>query len=152
TPFELEPGTAWTAICAAFAVPVLVLGWIRGHRLRLTSIDYALAAYVVCVFATWPTSLDRSRTGSAVVVLLAQIGVFYAVRQLAGKYLALGRLVVAVFVAGLALLQWLATDYHLLTGLAGRLQYYSGLDWNGRQGLASAAAILFGLLIGVCQQ
>jgi O-antigen ligase/polysaccharide polymerase Wzy-like membrane protein len=152
TPFDLHPGTAWTLICAVFAVPVLVMGWIRGHRLPLTAFDYLLAAYVGSVLLTWPTSLDRTRTGAAIIVLVADIAVFYAVRTVAATRPTIARLVVAAFVSGFALLQWLATDYHLLAGLGERLVYYGGLDWNGRQGLGSAAAIQFALLIGVCQQ
>lgn len=153
TPFGLEPAPAWTILCYAFAVPTLAF---YGYRRRIcwqpTNFDYLLAAYVVCVLATWPTSFNRAATGVAMVRLGAQIAVFYAVRLLVADRPGLTRVVVAALVGGIAILQWTAFDYHLRYGLSERLLDFPPLEWNGRQGLGFAGAIQFALLIGLWQR
>lgn len=152
-PFQLEPYTAWTVHCYAFAVPILVINY--GARRRLwqpTPFDYLLCAYLGVVLATWPTSFDRHATGVAILGFVGQIVVFGAVRLLAENRPALARVVVAALVAGIAMLEWTAADVHVRIGLSARLREVPPLDWNGREGLGLAAAIQFALLVGIWQR
>lgn len=80
-PFLLEPAAAWTLVCCAFAIPVVVIHVARGWRRQPASFDWALGAYLVCVFVAWPASVNRHATAVAIVTLLGQIAVFYAVRR-----------------------------------------------------------------------
>ena len=152
-PFQVEPHIAWTIICYAFGLPILIInGFVRRALWRPTPFDYFMWAYVVVVFATWSTSFDRHATGVAIRGLGAQLVVFGAVRVLAGNRPALARVVVAALVGGIAMLEWTALAVHLRVGLEVRVLEFPPLEWNGREGLGLAAAIQFGLLIGVWQR
>jgi O-antigen ligase len=151
-PFALEPGTAWTLVCYSFAIPVMLLHRSGRSSWRPTFVDYVLAAYVLIVLVTWPTSLNPRATGIAVIRLAGQLAVFYAVRHLVETWSALARVVVATLIVGIAALTWTATMYHLRYGLSVRLADFPPLDWNGRQGLGFLGAIQFALLVGSWQQ
>ncbi len=152
-PFQVEPHTAWAITCYAFGLPILIInGVVRRALWRPTPFDFLMWAYVVLVFATWPTSFDRHATGVAIRGLGAQLVVFGAVRVLAGNRPALARVVVAALVGGIAMLEWTALAVHLRVGLEVRVLQFPPLEWGGREGLGLAAAIQFGLLIGVWQR
>ena len=152
-PFQVEPHVAWTIICYAFGLPILIVnGWVRRALWRPTPFDYLMWAYVVLVFATWPTSFDRHATFVAIRGLGAQLAVFGAVRVLAGSWPETARVVVAALVGGIAMLEWTALAAHLRIGLEVRVLEFPPLEWSGREGLGLAAAIQFGLLIGVWQR
>jgi hypothetical protein len=151
TPFQLAPAAAWIAICYAFAASLLLILAAHRHRWRLTPFDYLLFVYVAVVLVTWGTSVNRSATGDALVTLLAQVAVFYAVRLLVEMRRTLGLVIVAAMIIGIAVLEWLATDYHVRFGLSARLLDYPALEWNGREGLGIIGAIQFGLLVGAWQ-
>jgi O-antigen ligase len=151
TPFMLDAATAWRYLCCAFAGIVLGAGFWRGQRLQATSFDYALAAYMLVVLATWPTSVDRLQTMRSIVRLTTQVAVFYGVRSIVSHRPAAGRLIVAATLAGVALLGWIATTYHFWAGITTRLVEFPPLEWNGRQGLSAVAAIHFALVVGIWQ-
>jgi O-antigen ligase len=150
-PFLLAPAPAWTVVCYAFALPILLYHFVRGERWQMTPFDYALCAYLTVVLATWPASVNHRSTGAAVVTLAAQVAVFGAVRLLIARWPPAARIVVAGLVCGIAVLQWLATDYHLRNGLSFRLTEFP-LEWDGRPGLGAVGAIGFALLIGIWQR
>lgn len=151
-PLQLEPATAWTLLCYAFAVPTVLLHCAGGHRWQMTPFDWALCAYLVFVLVTWPTSFNRQATSVATFRLFGQVAVFCAIRLLASGSPAVGRVVVAAFIVGVALLEWIATDFHLRYGLSERLLEFPSLEWNGRTGLGYAGAIELALLVGIWQQ
>jgi O-antigen ligase/polysaccharide polymerase Wzy-like membrane protein len=152
-PFLVEPYTAWTIHCYAFAIPILVINRLLKRRIfDFTVFEYLVCAYVGCVLATWPTSFDRQLTANAITTLVGQLAVFAAVRVLAQHQPTLARVVIAALIAGIAVLEWAAADTHLRIGLSTRLIDFPPLEWNGREGLGLAAAIEFGLLVGLWQQ
>lgn len=150
-PLLLAPATAWTVVCYAFALPILLYHYVRNGRWQMTPFDYALCAYLAVVLATWPTSFNRQTTATAVVALAGQVVVFYAVRLLIASWPPAARIVVAGLVGGIALLVWLATDYHFRYGISFRLTEFP-LEWDGRPGLGAVAVIGFALLIGIWQR
>jgi len=151
TPFMIDGPTAWRYLCYAFALPVLLLALWRGRRFHATPFDYALAAYLLIVIATWPTSVDRHKTMDAMVALTAPIAVFYAIRILVSHRPAAARFILAGTLAGIALLEWIATSYHLWAGFTTRPMVFPPLEWNGRQGLSAIGVVQFGLLVGIWQ-
>jgi len=151
-PLLLAPATAWTLACYAFAVPILLIHYARGGRWQTTPFDYALCAYLLLVIATWPTSANPKATAFALVTLLAQVAVFFAVRMLTVGWAPTGRVTVAALIMGIAILEWMATDYHLRYGISFRLTEFPALEWDGRPGLGAVAAIGFALLVGIWQQ
>jgi O-Antigen ligase len=152
-PFHVEPHTAWTINCYAFAIPLMIVnGFPRGVRWRPTFFDYCLLVYVVVVLATWPTSFNRHSTGIAILGLGGQLAVFGAVRLLAMSQPAMVRVIVAGLIGGIAMLEWTAFVTHLRTGLEVRVLFFPPLEWSGREGLGLAAAIQCGLLVGVWER
>jgi len=150
-PFRLQPAVAWTVLCYAFAAALLLIHAARRAPWTLTPFDYLLFAYIALVLVTWATSVNRPATGTAFVKLIAQVAVFYAVRFLVEARRAFGLVIVASLIVGIAVLEWIATDYHLRFGLSERLLEYPALEWNGREGLGIIGAIQFGLLVGAWQ-
>lgn len=151
TPDPLGLGhSSWTALCYAFAVPVLLVQFARGIRIPLTLFDYLLFAYVAVVLMSWPTSNDRQATLHAIGALLGQAGVFYAARLLLTDGPRLGDLIVTLFVVGIAALQLMAIGSHVEHGLFNRLTEYSSPQaWGGRPELGFLAAVEFALLLGI---
>ena len=152
-PFQVEPHVAWTIICYAFGLPILIInGFVRRALLAADSFrlfDVGLCRARVRDLANELRSpcdwCGDSWTGRAV-------GRVWRVRVLAGNRPALARVVVAALVGGIAMLEWTALAAHLRFGLEVRVLEFPPLEWSGREGLGLAAAIQFGLLIGIWQR
>jgi O-antigen ligase len=151
-PFELDQVTAWIVVCYAFAGSILLVRWRRVIAWQRTPFDDALLVYLAIVLITWTASVNRHTTAVSVVRLVAQIGVYAALRVIAADWPALGEKVVAALIAGIAVLEWTALDYHLRSGLsASRFEVFPPLEWNGRTGLGALSAVQFALLVGIAQ-
>jgi len=151
-PFELDQATAWVVVCYAFAGSVLAVRWRRVIEWQPTPFDYALVVYLAFVVVAWPASVDRQTTSVSIFHLLGQVAVYVAVRAIVTDSPALGEMVIAAMIIGIAVLEWMALDYRLRFGLSeSRLEFFPPLEWNGRAGLGALSAVEFALLIGIGQ-
>jgi len=155
-PFGVGPQMAWPLICASFALGTLAVRAVdrvtRGGRpggWRPGPVEFLVGLYLAIVLVTWPFAFDRRVTGAWLLMLLAQLAAFFALRSLFAdarhRGLALGSIVV-----GLAWLQVLAVHDHLAAGLSTRpTDYLVPAGWSGRPELGFLAVILAALLTGL---
>src|SRR5262249_37899837 len=107
-PLVLTPITAWTLACYAFAVPVIAIQVYRRQWPHASSFHHRLAAYMVGVGLKLLPGVDRLASAHALLILIGQVAVFFAVRAAAGEWPAAGRFVVAALACGIVLLGWAA--------------------------------------------
>ena len=151
-PFHAGNAWSWTVLCLLAAAPILGLAALQRDAPR-TSLDIFIAIYFVAVLATWPTAFDRQQTLTAVVALAGNVAMFYAAVVLARRHrLTTTRLVLIIFVLGIAGLEILAADYHFEFGPLSRpAEYPRPAGWSGYPELGLLAAIAFAIVLAVSQ-
>jgi O-antigen ligase len=150
-PFGVGVSLSWTVICLVTAGVVLVPELLAG-RWPATGLDRPLLAYAVIIAATSLTSLNWPETGSWILALTGNIGIFFAVVVMARRWAWVSESILLFLVASIALLLLMATGYHAEVGLLTRPKSYPVPEgWSGYPELATLGALQFGLLIAGIQ-
>ncbi|MEO8260260.1 MAG: O-antigen ligase family protein [Acidobacteriota bacterium] len=150
-PFRAGSAWSWTVVCLLTAAPILCLAALHRDTAR-TPLDVLIALYLAAVVATWPTAFDRQQTLVAVAALAGNLAMFYAAVVVARRHPMATRIVLIVFVLGIAVLELLAADYHFQFGALQRPDDYPRpAGWSGYPELGLLAAIAFAIVLAVSQ-
>ena len=144
--FGTDAGSAVSAWCYLFAIPLLGVGWISGTPLR-TALWVPLLAYAGCVVATAPFGADPAHTfgeaGKVLGIVLAALGAGWAVQA----HRATGVAALVAVAIGLTVLQGLALLHHAEFGLAERIALYDiPAGWSGRPELGALVSVQFAVV------
>ena len=140
---------SWSLLCFCAAAPIVVYAFADEQRLR-TPLDWFLAAFLLLVIPSWVTSVDRQQSLLAVIGLVGNVAVYYATVATLGRRAVAGPVFLAILVAGIAILELIALEFHLELTLLTRPAVYDRPEgWGGYPELGLLAAILLAILIAV---
>ena len=150
-PFRVGPDRSWSLLCLLTAAPILGMALLQQQPFR-TCFDVFIGLYVVAILATWPTAFSHSRTLVALFALTANVAVFYAFVVGVRRSATSPHLILIILVAGIAVLETMAVDFHVEVGAFTRPTVYDRPEgWGGYPELGLLAAIAFAILLAASQ-
>jgi len=150
-PLGVGDQLAWSVICFCAAAPILVQAFAERQKLR-TSLDWLVGAYLLFVFVSSVTSVDRQQTLLTVIALLGNVAIFYATTTTIGHKPRAAPVVLGIVVVGIAIVEIIALEFHLELGVLARPGVYPRpAGWSGYPELGLLAAVQFAILFALVQ-
>jgi O-antigen ligase len=150
-PFGVGASLSWTVICVIAALPTLVDSTLHGG-LPKTKLDPFLWTYVVCFLVVFPFSQGRLTSALWAMSLLANVLVFYAAVATVRDAEPVMGVVFLTIVLGVAVLQIMAIDFHLESGMLTRISEYDRPEgWSGYPELGFLVCVQIAILIALMQ-